>query len=134
MWVNTVINVVEEDETVLVNDSGPLTVCVWVVETVSFSVVPISTVTMASVMGICEDEVSVVTDVTDGLLLDNLSVYTAVISSVDTSFVDMEIVAEGLTADALHWKPLKFNASLAKKVIFVPRSVVTTNLGPSRPQ
>lgn len=89
---------------------------------------------MASVMGICEDEVSVVTDVTDGLLLDNLSVYTAVISSVDTSFVDMEIVAEGLTADALHWKPLKFNASLAKKVIFVPRSVVTTNLGPSRPQ
>lgn len=103
-------------------------------ETVALSVVLLSVVAGATVTGSFEG-VSVLMDVTDGSVVDNSSGNTADVSSVDTSFVDVETaVAEGLTAAALHRKPLKFSASLAKKLTFVPRSVVTMNLGPSRPQ
>lgn len=103
-------------------------------ETVALFVVLFSVVAGATVTGSFED-VSVLVDVTDGSVFDNSSVNTADVSSVDTSFVDVETaVAEGLTTDVLHRKPLKFSASFAKKLTLVPRSVVTMKVGPSRPQ
>lgn len=106
-------------------------------------VTSLSAVAGASVMDGFEGDVSVITDDSE---INDSSVYT---STVDTSFVDASwlveipvvigtsvtvIVAKGFTADALQRKPLKFNASLAKKLTVVPRSVVTMKFGPSRPQ
>lgn len=57
-------------------------------------------------------------------------------SVVSNSVVVLLIAAKTLrfTTEALHRNPLKFTSLLEMKSTLVPRSVVTTNLGPSLPQ